>query len=186
MEDINKMKEKGINGIQVAINVSPIQLTKDEFFEVFLSSIQTHKIPFNELELEITESQHLQLSDKIISGLFELSSKGGSIAVDDFGMGYTSLKYLKSFKVDTIKLDGSIVKDVLKSEIVKDIIRSLSSLTLSMQGKLVAEWVENEEQYNQLIKLGCNQFQGAYFSMPLNLDEFIVLCLAQRGKKKDQ
>lgn len=186
MEDINKMKEKGINGIQVAINVSPIQLTKDEFFEVFLSSIQTHKIPFNGLELEITESQHLQLSDKIISGLFELSSKGVSIAVDDFGMGYTSLKYLKSFKVDTIKLDGSIVKDVLKSEIVKDIIRSLSSLTLSMQGKLVAEWVENEEQYNQLIKLGCNQFQGAYFSMPINLDEFIVLCLAQRGKKKDQ
>ena len=55
-----------------------------------------------------------------------------------------------------------------------------------MQGKLVAEWVENEEQYNQLIKLGCNQFQGAYFSMPINLDEFIVLCLAQRGKKKDQ
>jgi EAL domain-containing protein (putative c-di-GMP-specific phosphodiesterase class I) len=134
------------------------------------------------LEIEITESQHLQLNDQIISGLFELSSKGVSIAVDDFGMGYTSLKYLKSFKVNTIKLDGSIVKDVLDSEIVKDIIRSLSSLTLSMKGKLVAEWVENEEQYKQLIELGCNHFQGAYFSMPISLNDFINLCLTHRNE----
>lgn len=186
MEDINKMKARGIKGIQVAINVSPIQLTRDEFFKVFSATIQQHNIPFNELELEITESQHLQLNDQIISGLLELSSKGISIAVDDFGMGYTSLKYLKSFKVDTIKLDGSIVKDVLKSEIVKDIIRSLSSLTLSMKGKLVAEWVEDEEQYKQLIELGCNQFQGAYFSMPISRDDFITLYLGQENENKDK
>lgn len=104
-----------------------------------------------------------------------LSAKGISIAVDDFGMGYTSLKYLKSFKVDTIKLDGSIVKDVIDSEIVKDIIRSLSSLTLSMNGKLVAEWVEDELQFEALKSLGCDLFQGAYFSMPVSRDEYIAM-----------
>jgi len=175
MEDINIMKDHGIKSQQIAINVSPIQLTKTSFFDDFIKIAQKHDIPYKEIELEITESQRLQLTDDIITGISMLSAKGISIAVDDFGMGYTSLKYLKSFKVDTIKLDGSIVKDVIDSEIVKDIIRSLSSLTLSMNGKLVAEWVEDELQFEALKSLGCDLFQGAYFSMPVSRDEYIAM-----------
>jgi lactose/cellobiose-specific phosphotransferase system IIC component len=179
MQDINAMKEKNVSSLQVAINVSPIQLTDPNFFENFTAIIEQQNISFNEIELEITESQRLNLTDDIIKGIALLSSKGISIAVDDFGMGYTSLKYLNSFKVNTIKLDGIIVKDVLKSNIVKEIIRSLSTLTNSINGKLVAEWVENEEQFNQLVQLKCDQFQGAYFSMPIKREDFISLYLQQ-------
>ena len=173
MEDINIMKAQGIEFLQIAINASPIQLTRVNFFDDFIKTIDKHNISYQEIELELTESQRLHLTDEIITGISMLSSKGISVAIDDFGMGYTSLKYLKSFKVHTIKLDGSIVKDVIKSEIVKDIIRSLSSLTVSMNSKLVAEWVEDEEQFRQLIELGCDQFQGAYFSMPITREELI-------------
>ena len=173
------MKKEGIHPRQVAINVSPVQLSKANFFDEFLRTIELYNVDYNEIELEITESQKLNLTDEIISGMSQLSDKGLTIAVDDFGMGYTSLKYLKSFNVNTIKLDGSIVKDVMSSEIIKEIIRSLSSLTKSMNGKLVAEWVEDEQQYKELISLGCNQFQGAYFSMPINRDDFISLCKEQ-------
>jgi len=179
MQDINLMKQQDINNLQFAINVSPIQLTSPSFFIEFLEIIDRYNILHKEIELEITESQRLQLTDEIIAGISMLSDKGVAIAVDDFGMGYTSLKYLKSFKVDTIKLDGYIVKDVITSDIVKEIIRSLSSLTKSMNGKLVAEWVEDEEQFKQLVTLGCDQFQGAYFSMPISRDDFIALVSKQ-------
>lgn len=179
MQDIEIMKEHDINALQIAINVSPIQLTHKDFFKDFRGIIKKHNISYESIELEITESQRLHLTDDIIAGIAMLSAKGISIAVDDFGMGYTSLKYLKSFEVNTIKLDGCIVQDVIESEITKEIIRSLSMLTASLNGKLVAEWVEDEEQFKQLIQLGCDQFQGAYFSMPINRDDFITLYLKQ-------
>lgn len=173
MQDIKLFREAGMSDLQVAINVSPKQLLDHSFFDDFLSIIDEYQIPHSQIELEITESQKLHLTDKILDGIEHLSQSGISIAVDDFGMGYTSLRYLKSFKVDTIKLDGSMVCDVTKSNIVQEIIRSLSALTESMNSKLVAEWVEDEAQFNELIKLGCNQFQGAYFSMPVTKDILI-------------
>jgi len=173
MQDIKQFHEAGMPTLQVAINASPRQFIDKNFFSNFLSIIDKYQIPYPQIELEITESQKLHLTDETLEGIKHLSQKGISIAVDDFGMGYTSLRYLKSFKVNTIKLDGSIVCDVTKSNVVQEIIRSLASLTQSMNSKLVAEWVEDEEQFNELVKLGCNQFQGAYFSMPVSKEILI-------------
>jgi EAL domain-containing protein (putative c-di-GMP-specific phosphodiesterase class I) len=183
MKDINIFKESGMPQIQVAINISPIQLQDKYFFQDFHDSLKKHSISPQQIELEITESQRLHLTDEILAGIKQLSSQGVSIAVDDFGMGYTSLRYLKSFNVDTIKLDGSIVSDVATSNVAQEIIRSLSSLTQSMDSKLVAEWVENEDQFKMLISLGCNQFQGAYFSMPIKREELIEFWKKQQPNK---
>jgi EAL domain-containing protein (putative c-di-GMP-specific phosphodiesterase class I) len=91
-------------------------------------------------------------------------------------MGYMSLRYLKSFHVDTIKLDGSIITDVTTSSAVQDIIRSMGGLARAMGVNLVAEWVEDREQFELLRELGCDQYQGAYFSMALNLKDLIIFC----------
>lgn len=174
MKDINIFRKAGMPKIQVAINVSPLQLQEKLFFYNFQNTLEEYNILPNQIELEITEGQKLHLTDEILTGIKDLSNKGTSIAVDDFGMGCTSLRYLKSFNVDTIKLDGSIVSDVTSSNVAQEIIRSLSSLTQSMDSKLVAEWVETEEQFEILASLGCNQFQGAYFSMPITRDDLIL------------
>jgi EAL domain-containing protein (putative c-di-GMP-specific phosphodiesterase class I) len=173
MQDIQRFRETGMPDMQVAINASPKQFIDNNFFNDFLTIIDKYQIPHSIIELEITESQKLHLTDETLEGIKQLSQQGISIAVDDFGMGYTSLRYLKSFKVDTVKLDGNIVCDVTNSNAVQEIIRSLASLTQSMNSKLVAEWVEDEEQFNKLLELGCNQFQGAYFSMPVSREVLI-------------
>ena len=183
MKDINIFKESGMPQVQVAINISPIQLQDKYFFQDFQDSLKKHGVSPQQIELEITESQRLHLTDEILIGIKQLSSQGVSIAVDDFGMGYTSLRYLTSFNVDTIKLDGSIVSDVTTSNVAQEIIRSLSSLTQSMDSKLVAEWVENEDQFKTLISLGCNQFQGAYFSMPIKREGLIEFWQKQPNKE---
>ena len=176
LRDMTHLQKAALPLLKVAINVSPKQLHKPDFFKNIQATVAKYPVPEYLIELEITEGQQLMLSDELLAGIDSLSKAGFNIALDDFGMGYMSLRYLKSFHVDTIKLDGSIITDVTTSSAVQDIIRSMGSLSCSMGVNLVAEWVETQEQFNLLKKLGCDQYQGAYFSMPINLNDLILFC----------
>jgi len=172
--------------IRLALNVSPIQLERRSFYSQLEKLANGHGVDPRDIELEITEGQQVQLNDHVLEGIQSLSKMGFTIAVDDFGMGYTSLRYLKSFPVNTLKIDGSIVKDVLKNSVVQDIIASMSSLSHSMGVQLVAEWVETEEQFIKLTELGCDQFQGKRFSMPMTLEQLKSYCAKQGTEKSGQ
>lgn len=176
LRDIKQLEIAGIRQIKLAVNVSPIQLSNPQFVDYFLSKIQHFGIDPQMFEIEITEGQQIELTQLVLEGLQTLSKSGISIAVDDFGMGYTSLRYLKSFPVNTLKIDGSIVKDVLSSVIVQEIISSMSTLAHSMDVKMVAEWVETADQLEKLHDLGCDQYQGQCISMPITLTEFVRFC----------
>jgi len=91
-------------------------------------------------------------------------------------MGYTSLRYLKSFPVDTLKIDGSIIKDVADSKVVQEIIGSMGQLAGSMGVNLIAEWVETDTQKQLLQNLGCDEFQGYLMSPPITLNELTKYC----------
>jgi len=177
LKDMKDMEKAGMPALQVAINVSPIQLHELSFFDYLPKKVKQYGIQASLIELEITEGQELLMSDDLFNGLKNLSLQGFSIALDDFGMGYTSLRYLQTLNLDTLKLDGSLVKDVTQSEVVRDIIRSMSSLTQNRGVKLVAEWVTNKAQYELLIELGCDQFQGQLFSMPVDIYDLISFCV---------
>jgi PTS system cellobiose-specific IIC component len=176
LRDIAHIKESDLPLLRVAINVSPKQLSNPDFFKEMIATVARYSVPEYLIELEITEGQRLMLSDELLAGIDSLSKAGFSIALDDFGMGYMSLRYLKSFHVDTIKLDGSIITDVTTSSAVQDIIRSMGGLARAMGVNLVAEWVEDRAQFELLRELGCDQYQGAYFSMALNLKDLIKFC----------
>ena len=183
MQDVKVLDKAGLNNVKVALNVSPIQLNDPSFFTTLIETAEQYQIDPSHLEIEITEGQQIELTEVVLTGIQNLSTAGFSIAVDDFGMGYTSLRYLKTFPVNTLKIDGSIVRDVMNSSVVQEIISSMSSLSHSMNVELVAEWVETEAQLKRLTTLGCDQFQGKHMSMPVPLAEFASYC-AHQGVEK--
>lgn len=176
LSDKLALNKAGLKDLKIALNVSPCQFERDDFFDKVIILIDRTNIPPSSLELEITEGNKINLDERVLIGLQKLSNHGFHIAVDDFGMGYTSLRYLKSFPVNTLKIDGSIVKDVNNSKIVKEIIGSMGQLATSMDVTLVAEWVENDAQMYSLGELGCNEFQGYLFSPAISLQDFTHYC----------
>ena len=176
LSDATALNKAGIHDLKIAINVSPCQFERRNFFDQVINIVERSGIAPNMLELEITEGQKIELSDRVLIGLQQLSDYGFRIAVDDFGMGYTSLRYLKSFPVDTLKIDGSIIKDVADSKVVQEIIGSMGQLAGSMGVNLIAEWVETDTQKQLLQNLGCDEFQGYLMSPPITLNELTKYC----------
>lgn len=95
------------------------------------------------------------------------------IAIDDFSMGSTSLKYLQKNQFDIVKLDGSIVKEMMTNDRSRDIISSIVYLAKSLNFKVLAEYVETDAQMKALEKLGCDYYQGYHFSKAVDVEEFI-------------
>ena len=98
-----------------------------------------------------------------------------TIAIDDFGTGYSSLSHLKKFPINTLKIDISFIKDLLKSNRDRNIVVSIIQLAHNLGLEVVAEGGETIEQVNTLKKLGCEYIQGYYFSHALSADEFLDL-----------
>ena len=162
-----RWNDAGYQSITMAINISPLQLMCPNLVNVFRSCLEKNQLLANEIELEITESSILPENNITDMTLNELTSTGVGLAIDDFGMGYSSLRYLNRFKVKVIKIDGSLTHDVLDNDVKADIIRSIAALGNSQNLDVVAEYVESEEQQKVLAEMGCNVFQGFLYSPPL-------------------
>jgi EAL domain-containing protein (putative c-di-GMP-specific phosphodiesterase class I) len=106
--------------------------------------------------------------------LKQLRRMGITVAIDDFGVGYSSLSYLRRFPIDKLKIDRSFVRD-LECEVDASIVQAIISLAHSLKLKVVAEGVETTDQLQFLRSLGCDQYQGFHFSPPLPSDEFAEL-----------
>lgn len=157
----------GYKALTVAVNISPLQLTDKDLPFYITKYIKEYGIKAEELELEITESSEIpdtNLTDLILQQLVET---GVHLAMDDFGMGYSSLLYMRRFQVNAIKIDGSITRDVLVNDTNADIVRTICSLGKAQKVHVVAEYVETKEQREVLSEMGCDIFQGYYHSPPI-------------------
>lgn len=161
-----RWSSEGKHGLTMAINVSPIQLSHPELVSFVSGLLQEYQLNPQEIEFEITESQGIPDTDAVVGTLRALSSLGIRLAMDDFGMGHSSLLYLRRFKVAAIKIDGSLTRDILSNVMSADIVRSIVSLGSTRNVMIVAEFVETEAQRNRLAELGCNCFQGYLYSAP--------------------
>ncbi len=167
-ECLKRWKYQGISAMTMAINISPTQLKKVGFAEDVARTIELNGLHAAEIELEITESQMIEDSSTVNQNLQSLSAFGVKLAMDDFGMGHSSLVYMRKFKVDTIKIDSSITKDVLINKTNANIIATIANFGRSEGVGIVAEFVETLEQRNELVALGCNMFQGHYHSAAIS------------------
>lgn len=157
----------GPTGLVMAVNLSPTQLADADLPRHLAQCLAQHGLQAGEIELEITECQAIQNIPAVDHTLARLAALGVRLAMDDFGMGYSSLLYLRRFHVHAIKIDGSLTRDVLKDPTSADIIRSIAALGQAQRVDVVAEFVETTEQRQALERLGCDQFQGYLHSAAL-------------------
>ncbi|MFD1736717.1 EAL domain-containing protein [Bacillus salitolerans] len=167
-----KWQDAGYHPIKVAVNLSVIQLQNNSIVESVKEIITETGIDPVWLELEITESAIMKNRRATIRTLKQLKKIGVSIAIDDFGAGYSSLHYLKRFPVDTLKIDRSFISELLTDQNDTVIVSAVIALANKLGLNVVAEGVENEDQLNYLHDLHCHEVQGFLISSPLPTKEF--------------
>lgn len=164
-------RNAGLKNLVMSVNVSAKQLEDPELPEKFLEIIQRHQLPVENLKLEVTESIALTTHIAQSGVLARLNEYGIHVAIDDFGMGHSSLIYLKRFSVATLKVDSMLSRDVLSSRSSSEIVATIAELCRSLNIELIAEYVDNEPQLLKLRSLGCYNIQGYFYSPPLRAKE---------------
>ncbi len=151
----------------MSINVSPVQLSKHDFMDNVLRTLEvTHVNPSN-IQVEITETSLVNFADRSSEYIKEMSRLGLGIALDDFGTGYASLNYLKEFPISCLKVDKSFVDNIASGENDYKITDSIIDMVHSMGIKTVAEGVETMAQYNSIVGMECDYIQGFLMSKPM-------------------
>jgi EAL domain-containing protein (putative c-di-GMP-specific phosphodiesterase class I) len=124
----------------------------------------------------------LEADSRTLAVLHELHSLGIRIVMDDFGTGFSSLNYLRSFPFDKIKIDQTFVRDMAKGRDSVAIIKCIIDLGRALHIDVVAEGVETEEQLEMLISEGCTEMQGYYFSKPAPIENFEKILTERNGR----
>lgn len=171
-QQVASWRKAGLSELCMAINLSPAQFKDEQLSNKIQDCIQLSTMDVNMFEFEITETILMDSIQATAEGLLALKKLGVSLAIDDFGTGYSSLSYLKSFDIDTLKIDKTFVEDIHLGSDNTAIVSAVMSLSHNLGLTVVAEGVETEEQLDILTGLGCDIFQGYYFSRPLPANEF--------------
>lgn len=161
--------------VKVSINVSAQQFSHGDIVQTVNNALNKAKLDPERMELEITESVLLDNTDRISQVLNNLKAMGIRISMDDFGSGYSSLSYLRSFPFDKVKIDQSFVRGQQNAEHNQTIRRAIISLGRNLGISTLAEGVETETQLNSLLAEGCLYVQGYFFSKPVPFNETFVL-----------
>lgn len=167
------LKELGISGIPIAVNISAQQLRHENLPLTVHGAMTCYDLNACDIELEITESTAMQNPEITIAILNQLSGMGIALAIDDFGTGYSSLAYLKHLPIQRLKLDQSFVKDIESDRSDAAICSATIALGHNLGLKLVAEGVETKAQQDFLTKLGCDYMQGYLYSKPLPFEQLV-------------
>ncbi|MDB6092414.1 MAG: diguanylate cyclase [Gammaproteobacteria bacterium] len=178
LEDAARWRSSGCALVPIAINVSAIQLQRSNLPELITRSTQAHGFSPTLLQVELTEStiferregRNGELSQDAVTHLREL---GVHIAIDDFGTGYSSLSYLKRWRVDSLKIDRSFVRDLVTDPSDLAIVGAITAMARHLNIPVTAEGIEGWQQLAKLRELGCQLAQGHLFSKPVPASECV-------------
>jgi len=166
-----------LKSITLAINISARQFAQDDFVDFVLNTMRKYDIHGSQVELEITENVLLHNVQQVVGKLKHLGRYGIRFAIDDFGMGYSSLSYLQELPLNNLKIDRSFLASIQSSEDSSSIISAIVSMAQEMNMDIVAEGVENEVQLNYIRSIGCPIVQGYFFARPMPAAEAKTLAL---------
>jgi len=174
-------QQAGLKALRVSVNVSPNQFHQKNFVETVGQILAETEIDPQTLQLEITESSLIQNADHVVTRLAELKEMGVMVAIDDFGVGYSSLGYLKKLPIDMLKIDRSFVSDATSDPDDAALVMAIITLAHNLRLKVMAEGVENEEQLRFLRLLRCDEGQGFLFGKAEPAELFIAKTIQAAG-----
>lgn len=175
---------RSLPGLNVNVNVSPMQLVRDDFPSVVRRALTEAHLEAHRLEIEITESLFIDASPKALKNLEALRQMGVRVALDDFGTGYSSLAYLRQFPFDTLKIDRAFVRELVTQRDARAIVKSIMDLARALGMSTVAEGVEEPAQYDLLCQADCEYVQGYLIARPMPIEgvkELIASWAMQRA-----
>jgi len=168
-------RREGLPPICMAVNLSPRQFADPELLDEIALVLRDTGLPAHLLELEITEGMVMHNPDRAIKLLRAVKEMGVRIAIDDFGTGFSSLSQLKSFPIDTLKVDRSFIRDVSTDPDDKAITEAIIAIAKKLSLNVVAEGVETQAQAAFLREHACDEMQGFLFSKPVSPEAFADL-----------
>ncbi len=160
-------QERGLPRVPIAVNVTEIQLEDCDFITELQQNLSCTQLDPQYLHIEITESSIMKSISKSIDILKSIRKLGIEISLDDFGTGYSSLNYLQHLPIDTVKIDKCFIDEILNRRDEALILSEIISIAHKLKMNVIAEGVEEKEQYFYLNSKKCDCIQGYYFSVPL-------------------
>jgi len=157
----------GLGTVPVAVNVSAAEFRAKDFLSGVRAVLISSGVEPQNLELELTESVLMEDAESAVVTLLALKAMGVLLAIDDFGTGFSSFTYLQRFRVDSLKVDRSFVREISTDPEAINLVSAMINIGRSLKQTVVAEGVENRSQLNFLQRHGCDEGQGFYFSHPV-------------------
>ncbi|RFC36195.1 MAG: diguanylate cyclase (GGDEF) domain-containing protein [Candidatus Nitrotoga sp. SPKER] len=165
----------GLKPINIAVNLSARQFKQQDLIEIVTRILKETELDPCYLELELTESMVMQNVETAITTLSQFRAIGVKLAIDDFGIGYSSLNYLKHFPISFLKIDQSFVRDITTNRDDAIIAKIIISMAHDLGIRVIAEGVETDGQKSFLSLHHCDEMQGYLFSMPISAEKFEIL-----------
>ena len=156
----------------MSVNASYRFLKQHKFIDKLKNVLEEVGLEPDGLKLEITEDEVLDDAKRVVELLKEIKALGVMIALDDFGVGYSSFSYIKILPIDTIKIDRSLLSKIENDRKTVAIIETLIKLAHTLELDVIAEGVEMQDQLELLKTLNCDKIQGYFISKPIDREEF--------------
>lgn len=173
-KNIRKWSKSNKKLVPISVNLSRSYIDKVDFVDSIEKYIDKYKITKDLINFEITESSLMGNEEKLKDVVALLHEKGFKVSVDDFGVGYSSIRTISYVEFDTLKIDKSFV-DGIGEEKWESIIKYTIDLAKKLGMDVVAEGIESKEQYEFLLECNCDKFQGYYFNKPMDFNDFSKL-----------
>lgn len=176
------LAELGLDRIH--INLSAVDCVQPELASGILDCLARYGISQEQIGLEITETAFSETSDNVLANLFSLSETGLSVMLDDYGTGYSNLSRLAKVPLDVVKIDKTLIDDILDSEAAQIILRNTINMIRGLNKRVLIEGIETKAQADYLTDMGCDFVQGYYYARPMDADSFRGLLCRQRENGK--
>ncbi|MGB6356254.1 MAG: EAL domain-containing protein, partial [Steroidobacteraceae bacterium] len=192
LQNMSAWRKAGVPLVPMSLNIAPIQLQRGELQTTIAALLKTHGLRPEMLQLEMTEramfDPRVPAGDNRQDTMARLRDLGVKIAIDDFGTGYSSLSYLKNWRVDSLKIDRSFVRDLVTDSSDLAIVSAIIAIARHLQIQVIAEGIEAYQQAEILRRLGCAVGQGFLFARPMPAEQCLKLLAesAEAEKPEDE